>query len=313
MACLAMARVPTGLSSLMPAALPAHVSPGDALCYHSVHSTPFRTVTRYKRTMKIQLASDLHLEFLARQFPNETLIRPAFGADVLVLAGDVANDLLGVKLFANWPVPVVYVPGNHEYYATDWPTMRERLQHAARGTSVTVLDNGVWEFGGVRFLGATLWTDYRLHANRTQRALMDVAGSRLRDHSAIRVGAEAFTPEMALTDHEQSRRWLEDQLAEPYAGRRVVVTHHGPSAQSVHPRYLGDPLNAGFVSELDDVVGRADFWLHGHVHDSFDYKVDNCRVVVNPRGYPRNRNSVDNVRQLEFENPAFQWVCLLDV
>ena len=264
-------------------------------------------------TMRIQLASDLHLEFLARQFPNETLIAPAYGADVLVLAGDIGPDILGVKLFARWPVPVVYVPGNHEYYGTDWPTMREELQRAARGTSVTVLDNGTWEFAGVRFLGSTLWTDYRLRANRTQRQLMDVAGSRLRDHSAIRVGAEAFTPEMALQDHEQSRRWLEEQLALPFDGKTVVVTHHGPSAQSVHPRYLGDPLNAAFVSELDDVVGRADVWLHGHVHDSFDYKVCNCRVVANPRGYPRNRSSVDSARHLEFENPAFQWVCLLDV
>ncbi|MDE3105445.1 MAG: metallophosphoesterase [Acidobacteriota bacterium] len=100
--------------------------------------------------MKIQLASDLHLEFIARQFSGETLIRPAYGADALVLAGDIANDLLGIKLFAHWPVPVVYAPGNHEYYDTEWLSMRQQLQRGPRGTSVTVLDNGVWEFGGVR-------------------------------------------------------------------------------------------------------------------------------------------------------------------
>jgi Icc-related predicted phosphoesterase len=263
--------------------------------------------------MKVQLASDLHLEFIARQFPGETLIRPAYGADVLVLAGDIANDLLAIKLFAHWPVPVVYVLGNHEFYDSDWPKMREQLNRGAVGTSVTVLDNGSWEFGGVRFLGTTLWTDYRLRANRTQRQLMDVAGSRLRDHSAIRVGAEAFTPEMALHDHEQSRQWLEEQLALPFDGKTVVVTHHGPSARSIHPRYMGDAVNAAFVSELDDIVCKADLWLHGHVHDSFDYGVGGCRVVANPRGYPRNRSSVDNVRQLEFENREFQWACLLDV
>jgi calcineurin-like phosphoesterase family protein len=118
---------------------------------------------------------------------------------------------------------------------------------------------------------------------------------------------------MALSDHEQSRRWIEDQLALPYAGKTVVVTHHGPSARSIHPRYLGEPVNAAFVSELDGLVEKADLWLHGHVHDSFDYMVGDCRVVANPRGYPRNRSSVENVRQLEFENPQFQWACLLDV
>lgn len=127
MACLAMARVPTGVSSLMAAALPAHVSPGDTLCYHCVHGAPARLLARYQSVMKIQLASDLHLEFIACQFPGETLIAQAVGADVLVLAGDIGNGLLGVNLFAHWPVPVLYVPGNHEYYGTDWPSMREQL------------------------------------------------------------------------------------------------------------------------------------------------------------------------------------------
>lgn len=263
--------------------------------------------------MKIQLASDLHLEFIARQFPGETLIRPAYGADVLVLAGDIANDLLAIKLFAHWPVPVVYVPGNHEYYNTDWPTMREQLQRGARGTSVTVLDNCTWEDRGVRFLGSTLWTDYRLRANRTQR------------HSwTWRAPGFATTLRFVLVPRRSRRKWRCGTTSTRGAGWRTNSpcpmrarrwsTHHGPSAQSVHPRYLGDPLNAAFVSELDDeVVGRADFWLHGHVHDSFDYGVGGCRVVANPRGYPRNRNSVDSVKQLEFENPAFQWVCLIDV
>lgn len=263
--------------------------------------------------MRLQVASDLHLEFLARRFPGETLIRPAVGADVLVLAGDIANDLLAIKLFAHWPVPVVYVPGNHEFYGTDWLKMREQLQRAALGTSVTVLDNDAWQYQGVRFLGSTLWTDYRLRANRTQRQLMDVAGSRLRDHSAIRAGTEAFTPELALEDHERSRRWLEEQLAQPFDGKTVVVTHHAPSARSIHPRYLGEPVNAAFVSELDELVEQADLWLHGHVHDSFDYAVGKCRVVANPRGYARNRSSVDSARQLEFENPEFLSVCLIDV
>ena len=26
-------------------------------------------------------------------------------------------------------------------------------------------------------------------------------------------------------------------------------------------------------------------WIHGHIHESFDYDVGNCRVLCNPRGY----------------------------
>lgn len=83
-------------------------------------------ISRYKTTMRIQLASDLHLELLARQFPCETLIRPADGADVLVLAGDVGNDLLGLKLFAQWPAPVVYVLGKCRVVANPRSYARSR-------------------------------------------------------------------------------------------------------------------------------------------------------------------------------------------
>src|SRR5512133_3534038 len=92
--------------------------------------------------MRIQLASDLHLELLERHFPGERLIAPA-AADLLVLAGDVANGVRGIELFANWPVPVLYVPGNHEFYGLSWEQTRCDMRSAAQGTSVVLLDNDV--------------------------------------------------------------------------------------------------------------------------------------------------------------------------
>lgn len=52
---------------------------------------------------------------------------------------------------------------------------------------------------------------------------------------------------------------------------------------------------------------------YGIVHDSFDYRVGSCRVVANPRGYPLNRHRAEKLKELEFENPAFERACLLDV
>ena len=93
----------------------------------------------------------------------------------------------------------------------------------------------------------------------------------------------------------------------------MVITHHGPHPLSVHPRYAGDPVNAAFVSDLSELLPKADLWLHGHVHDSFDYKVGNCRVVANPLGYPSNLRSVGNAIELVFENRTFGWACVIDV
>jgi Icc-related predicted phosphoesterase len=263
--------------------------------------------------MKIQLASDLHLEFIQRDFPGERLILPAHGADVLVLAGDIANGAKALELFKNWPVPVLYVAGNHEFYSQSLEETRAELLRAAAGTSVRFLDNTVADFGGVRFLGCTLWTDYLLSCDRTQRQVMENAELRLRDHQLIHTQAGRFTAAMALAEHEQSRRWLERQLALPYDGKTVVISHHGPHSLSVHPRYSGDITNAAFVSQLDTLLAKSDLWLHGHVHDTFDYVVAGCRVVANPLGYVRNRNQAPNPGAYRYENPDFQWACVIDL
>jgi predicted phosphodiesterase len=136
--------------------------------------------------MKIQLASDLHLEHLARRFPSETLIRAARDADVLVLAGDIAHASDAIALFGSWPVPVLYVLGNHETYGECLEDVQEAFTAEARGTSVKFLERQTVDFGGVRFLGCTLWTDYRLRSNRTQSQLMENAGFRINDHRLIR-------------------------------------------------------------------------------------------------------------------------------
>ena len=117
----------------------------------------------------------------------------------------------------------------------------------------------------------------------------------------------------ALAEHELSRAWLEQELNKPYDGKTVVISHHGPHPLSVHPRYVGEALNAAFVSNLTELLPKGDLWIHGHVHDSFDYRVGRCRVVANPLGYARDRYSAAHAKELVFENNAFQWACVIDV
>lgn len=63
--------------------------------------------------MKIQVASDLHLEFLDQRFPDYRVIEYT-DADVLIIAGDIHRNTKAISAFADWPVPVIYVHGNHE-------------------------------------------------------------------------------------------------------------------------------------------------------------------------------------------------------
>jgi predicted phosphodiesterase len=263
--------------------------------------------------MKIQLASDLHLEFLARDLPGETLVQPCPEADVLVLAGDIGSGASGITMFKNWPVPVLLVCGNHDFYGGELQEVRESLRRAAEGTSVRLLERDVFEFDGVRVLGCSLWTDYRLEGEDTQAAAMAYARLAMNDHRMISADGRMFTPRDALNDHELSSDWLTTELARPYSGRTVVVTHHAPHANSIHPQYSGSKLNAAFASDLTPLVEQADLWLHGHVHNSFDYRVGRCRVVANPRGYPLNASYAPTVSQLTFENADWQPNCLIEV
>jgi predicted phosphodiesterase len=264
--------------------------------------------------MKIQLASDLHLEFLARQFPGETLIRPAYQADALVLAGDVGHAADAIALFADFPVPVLYVMGNHEAYGGCLESVIDELTVASCGTSVRFLEREAVDFGGVRFLGCTLWTDYQLQYGLSKSQLMENAQRRLNDHRLIHtLNGELFSPAHALRDHEASKAWLASELERSYNGKTVVITHHAPHPLSVHARYVGDPLNAAFASKLPELLQLADVWLHGHVHDSFDYSVEGCRVIANPRGYARNAGAARDVGELRFENNAFEPELVIDL
>lgn len=268
--------------------------------------------------MRIQVASDLHLELLPEDLGAGLLVDPHPDAELLILAGDIHTGVEAIRYFRNWPVPVLYVPGNHEFYGQTWEDVRERLREATAGTSIQILDNDAQVIGGVRFLGTTLWTDFAIDRARPAPSAMELAGTYLKDFFEIHTrSAEApnglITPAMILADHMASRAWLEGQLRSEFVGKTVVITHHAPHRLSVHRKYVGHPLTPAFVSDLSDLMHRTDLWIHGHAHDSFDYQVGRCRVVSNPAGYSRGRRgSLSDRESLQLENPSFQ-ACYLVV
>lgn len=242
--------------------------------------------------MKIHLLSDLHLEF-------GKLTLPEVDADVTVLAGDIGVGLRGIEWALQtipWHRPVIYVMGNHEFYGQRvmmelWKAAREKVE----GTHVHLLENEAVVIDGVHFLGCTLWTDFALFGGgHRERAMIDAMA--LSDFSSIVTALTAtaaynrhmgklFTPQTSLNLHQTSRAWLDKELNQPFDGKTVVVTHHAPHRGSLAARWSRDPIAPCFVSNLPGLVERADLWVHGHTHDGFDYQVERCRVVCNPRGY----------------------------
>lgn len=233
--------------------------------------------------MKIRVLSDLHLEFAGWSPPQGD-------EDVVVLAGDIAEGVRGIQwareCFSD--TPVLYVPGNHEYYGFDYDEMREHLREAGRAAGVHVLDGDEFAIDGVRFLGATLWTDFEIAGTRPSRVeyVMRKCQDSITDFQVIRRWGSTFTPGDSWQIHRERREWLRRMLDEPVPGPTVVVTHHAPSDRSIASQYAGDTLNAGFASDLTDLMGPAvPLWIHGHMHNSSDYVERGTRVICNPRGY----------------------------
>jgi predicted phosphodiesterase len=265
--------------------------------------------------MKIQLLSDLHLE----AHPH-WVAQPAPGADVLVLAGDIGSYQSGSQLTDNdfglarfsplngWPTPVLFVPGNHEYDGMDFDLAHARLHETCLRLGMTWLERTSVVLGGVRFVGTTLWTDFDALGPANDAIGLPARGQAAANPLALLLKArdKAFRaanyylrktltvrngePWLAQGLRDQAlmcQTWLREELAQPFAGPTVAVTHFAPSLHSADPRYGRTPGTAGFCNALDDLLPFADVWLHGHLHAPSDYRHNGCRVVANPLGYAR--------------------------
>ncbi len=259
--------------------------------------------------MNIQLLSDLHLETHPDFKPMA-----APGADVLVLAGDIGSYQAGSALSARgepdfgldrfspllgWPVPVLFVPGNHEYDGMDFDQAHDRLRDSCQRLGIIWLERETAVLGDVRFVGTTLWSDFDALGPRPGDDGATLAQQLRACDKAFRAanfylrktgGTRGGRPFLADAVREQAlvcQHWLQAKLAEPFDGPTVVVTHFAPSLKSADPRYGRVPGTAGFCNALDDLLPHARLWLHGHLHAPSDYHHHGCRVVANPLGYLR--------------------------
>lgn len=232
--------------------------------------------------MKLHILSDLHVEF-------GNFVIPDVGADLVVLAGDTHVGTRGLRwiLDQGIEVPVIYVAGNHEFYRNKFPGLIDGLKREAEGSNVILLENGVFALGGFRFFGCTLWSDMALFGDAP--AAMAHAEKGMNDYHQIRSSHnnKLLTPEETVAWHRESVNRLVDFLASGDPERSVVVTHNCPSIRSIPERFQDHPLVPAFAANMEDIIFeyQPGLWVHGHTHDSFDYRIGRTRIICNPRGY----------------------------
>jgi predicted phosphodiesterase len=234
------------------------------------------------KTLNIQVASDLHLEWHADSGGAFIESLDPTDVDVLVLAGDITSARLAELTFnlicAKYP-QVVYVNGNHEYYGEDPATVKRLMSRTMRlHPNLHWLHQSTATIEGVRFVGTTLWFPPPPKGIRKELYA---------DYKHV-LDYEPWVYE----EHQRTLDFLRSELQPS----DVLVTHFLPLEASIQPEYEGNAFNCFFYSgaEAEAVVRKASpkLVIHGHTHSSVHTKVptfsEQCmEVVCNPFGYVR--------------------------
>ena len=252
--------------------------------------------------MKIQHLTDLHLDINRRADPLARF-GVAADADVIALTGDITNHALDTLNFIKYTLlpltaphqHIVFVLGNHEFYGCPMEKACEYALDMDHPRIHFLCSGRVFEHEGVCFVGDTLWTDFESAADGAWPVDLSMlrAMECMADFSRIDYRGRVLRPLDTIRFFRETLEAFTRAIQQTDCTCVVVLSHHGPSRRSISPRFTGDVLNTAFVSE---VIGRVAFskpvalWLHGHVHDAFDYEIftgegDITRVVCNPLGY----------------------------
>lgn len=258
--------------------------------------------------MKVSYVSDLHMES-----GINGLTLP--GGDILLLAGDLIQvsslergyDAQWNKFFTEEVSKynkAFYILGNHEHYCGDITLTYNRLKnYLTKYPNVQVMENDVAELNDNWMLfGSTLWTDYKSNDIKAR----NIAGECMNDHRVISIDKKrTFTTGDAFELNVKARSCLNLTLESNPSKKWIVMTHHTPSMKSCHPKWGGDNyLNYAFHNtEMDEFIlnhPNIKFYVHGHTHDSMNYKIGKCTVLCNPKGYGgENRVNFDPNKQFE--------------
>lgn len=235
--------------------------------------------------LKLQYASDLHLEFSEnKEFIHEFPLQPV--GDVLVLAGDIVPFAIidKHKDFFNYVSDhfeaTYWLPGNHEYYHFDIATKSGVLYEKIR-SNVFLINNTSVVHDNTRLLFSTLWSHISV-ANQWQ------IESSMNDFRLIKHGKYRFSSEQYNEFHKGSLAFIQDDLKLAKESKIAVFTHHCPTFLHYPPQYKGDTLNEAFAVELFDMIesSRIDCWVYGHHHSNIpEFSIGKTKLLTNQLGY----------------------------
>lgn len=236
-------------------------------------------------TLKLQYASDLHLEFPAnKEFLKQHPLWPV--ADVLVLSGDIVPFAVMDKhkdffsyISDNFET-TYWLPGNHEYYHFDIAQKSGVLNEKIR-SNVFLVNNTSVVHENVKLIFSTLWSKISTgHEWQIERSMNDFHQIK---NKGFRFSAEAYNQL-----HEDSLAFIQKEFKSVKDEIVAVFTHHCPTFLNYPKQYKGDILNEAFAVELFDLIesSKIDYWAYGHHHNNIpEFSIGNTKLITNQLGY----------------------------
>lgn len=235
--------------------------------------------------LKLQYASDLHLEFPAnKEFIKQHPLQPM--GDILVLAGDIVPFSVMDKhkdffsyVSDNFET-TYWLPGNHEYYHFDIAEKSGVLHEAIR-SNVFLVNNTSVVHEQVKLIFSTLWS----HISQGYQWQIERS---LNDFHQIKNKGFRFSGEQYNQLHEESLSFIQNELKTVKDEKVAVFTHHCPTFLNYPEQYKGDIFNEAFAVELHGLIESSEIvcWVYGHHHTNTpEFTIGNTKLITNQLGY----------------------------
>ena len=236
--------------------------------------------------MKIQYASDLHLEF--EENSKYLISNPLkVTGEILILAGDI--HVIGLKNWMENPFwdwasknykQVIVAYGNHEYYENcDLSTMKEGYKYKIRD-NIYYYYNCVISFDDIDIIISTLWSYIRKESE--YECVMSV-----NDFRKIKYEGKELTPEIFNQEHKKCLEFIKKSINESKAKTKIIVTHHVPSKELTAKEFQGSHITDAFTVDLTNYIKTcgAKYWIFGHSHRNINKKIGKTYCLCNQVGY----------------------------
>lgn len=233
--------------------------------------------------MKIQIASDLHIDYKNNSIDIDPFKYIEPEGDILILAGDIGSfyKITQLKVFlqklSRCFEHIIYIPGNHEYYRvynSPPKTMDELLTLFILRTKLIrnlhILNRSCVKFGHIIIAGCTLWSKIGIPLPKYQ------------------VKIHGMDTKKYTEEHIKDLYFIKDTMdaCDYYGFHTIVVTHHCPTFDLMETKYTKAKNNSLYFSNLNKFIEKSNVqtWIYGHTHLNKNILIGNTNIICNQKG-----------------------------